>query len=168
MECWACGFLTPGSEGLHKVNVNHVIRICPGGWGFTLLRGERVWRLYGRLAGVFAALDTHATIRQLQSPMLSVRSVIQAPISGSALMSSCYTKSLAWVYAGLLEVPKEMDIVHAVCGWDSFVAGTSQGSIHECTLQASPELWDTVAMPSTAALSALAAGEKHRYTVFSP
>ena len=67
-----------------------------------------------------------------------------------------------------MELPKGLDVEHAACGWDSVVAGSSQGSVYECTLQASPELWDAIVMPSTATLSVLAAGEKHRYNIFCP
>ena len=58
MECWACGFLTPGSEGLQNLDVKHVNRITAGGWGVTLLRVKGAWELYGRMTGLSAGLDT--------------------------------------------------------------------------------------------------------------
>ena len=65
------------------------------------------------------------------------------------------------MYAGLVSVPKGVDMTHAACGWDSFVACSLQGNVYAYTLQA-PEPEQVVAMPSNAVLSALAAGEKHR------
>ena len=59
MECWACGLLTAGSDSLHDLGVKHVSSICQGGWGFTLLRVEGGWEVYGRQACLSAGIDTH-------------------------------------------------------------------------------------------------------------
>ena len=56
----------------------------------------------------------------------------------------------------------DVGLTHAACGWDSFVACNLQGNICEYSLQAPCEPREMVAMPSNAALFALAAGEKHR------
>ena len=165
MECWACGFLTPGSEGLQKLDVRHVSRICPGGWGFTLLRGEGAWKFHGRSAGLPASLTVHPTTSRsspaCSAAMLQCNVWSQMPCQQSRLHMLSLFPVCVWVHAGSMEVPEGLDMELAACGWDSFVACTSQGSVCECTLQASPEVW-AVAMPSTAALSALSVGEKHR------
>ena len=55
-----------------------------------------------------------------------------------------------------------LDIMLVAAGWDGFVHCKMQdGKVYAYTLQ-EPEEWDMIAMPSGAAVSALAAGEKHR------
>lgn len=80
MECWACGFLTPGSEGLQRLDVKHVNRVCPGGWGVTLLHVKGAWELYGRMTGLSAGLDKiHNGPIQISYALLLCRKLLLGP-----------------------------------------------------------------------------------------
>jgi len=67
---------------------------------------------------------------------------------------------------GLVSIPMSGKVQHMAAGWQSFTASKGQTEAYECSpgLCQSIKPWESIAMPAVVGVSALSAGEKHRYT----